>query len=546
VSTARALAPLTPTAVYNVRAAPYNATGNGNSDDTPAISAAASAALVTGGVVYFPAGIYGYTSLPAHFGITYRGEHETASILKPLIDTHGVTLEDYNIGLGAINFEYLGFNGINTTGKACFKNAGTLDRTQQSYGLNVERCIIQNFNVGAALRSWRNVRILNNWFQNVTTGIDITGFLLDIFINNNYIVYASGAGAGTSAGIVVNSFNFTGSGGVSRPETVYIFDNEIFGFSVGLSLLSGLNVRAILNDIEALQIGIEITSVEAGLAIKDNYIEVDGAAAINGIMAHGLGGALTEGKINIEGNTVIGTATVAASGIEINDAGNQNQDHVRIIGNIVNGWTKADIRVNNGNDVRIEGNNCVTAAPAQANIYLVCGVGPSQIVVDDNTVATSIAASNTALISSGLIDLGINTINGVRTGGRDTWITPTFSAGDYTASGSMTWRVIAGNVTTMAYALHNRRLTVSFVVNGPTVGAPLSNELRVKIPGGFTATKTMYGSCLINDNGSFAIGISHVSAGGRVIAFGKAGGANFAASTRNTGFFGTISFEINP
>ncbi len=44
--------------LIDVRAAPYNATGNGTTNDAPAIQAAINAAAVAGGVVWFPPGIY--------------------------------------------------------------------------------------------------------------------------------------------------------------------------------------------------------------------------------------------------------------------------------------------------------------------------------------------------------------------------------------------------------------------------------------------------------------------------------------------------------
>lgn len=46
------------TTVYNVKSAPYNATGDGSTDDTTAVQAAITACGTSGGTVYFPAGTY--------------------------------------------------------------------------------------------------------------------------------------------------------------------------------------------------------------------------------------------------------------------------------------------------------------------------------------------------------------------------------------------------------------------------------------------------------------------------------------------------------
>jgi parallel beta-helix repeat protein len=46
------------TTIYNVKNAPYNATGDGSTDDTTAVQAAITACGTSGGTVYFPAGTY--------------------------------------------------------------------------------------------------------------------------------------------------------------------------------------------------------------------------------------------------------------------------------------------------------------------------------------------------------------------------------------------------------------------------------------------------------------------------------------------------------
>lgn len=64
-----------PTGVVNVRAAPFNAAGDGVTDDTAAIQAAIDSLSLTGGVVFFPPGTYLHTgiSLTSLRGITLQG-----------------------------------------------------------------------------------------------------------------------------------------------------------------------------------------------------------------------------------------------------------------------------------------------------------------------------------------------------------------------------------------------------------------------------------------------------------------------------------------
>lgn len=533
-------------AVFNVK--DFGAFGDNSHNDYIAINAAQLAALAAGGgTVFFPKGTYLIgTSLTARFGITYRGEHEYDSIIKPSADVHGFTMEEYGVGLGAINFEHLGFNGISTTGKAAIKNAGTADRTQQSYGFNMRYCNIQNFNVAIALRSWRNVRISNNWFQNVTQGIDLTGWLLDIFIDTNWIVYATGAGAGTKDAITINSFNFVTVGGVSRPETVHVHNNVLYGFDYAVRAVSGLNIRITDNDIQAILVGIDFTSIEASLVIDNNYIQGSGSACTNGIIGHGLGSVLSQPSVSITKNLVIGSSTAATSvGIEINDAGNSNQDNVTLFDNTVISWSVADIRVNNGNGIKLLHNKSYSAASTYG-IRIAGSVGTSRIVLDENIVSLSISYANALLISSGAIRNGVNTIAGVRVGGQGNWTTPAFAAGDFTASGTMTWTLAAGDVDTYAYTVKDRVMTVSFALKQTTVGGVLGTTLKIKIPAGFVATKNMFSATAnILDNAVIKPGYAYVLATGTVINVEKQDGTNWTAAADTTAVYGQISFEVD-
>src|SRR5205085_11047721 len=62
-----------------------------------------------------------------------------------------------------------------------------------------------------------------------------------------------------------------------------------------------------------------------------------------------------------------------------------------------------------------------------------------------------------------------------------------FSAGDYTASGSMTWTVASGDVQTDTYVQRGTFVTLTSTINTSTVGGTPAGELRKAIPGGFTA-----------------------------------------------------------
>jgi hypothetical protein len=125
------------------------------------------------------------------------------------------------------------------------------------------------------------------------------------------------------------------------------------------------------------------------------------------------------------------------------------------------------------------------------------------------------------------------------------WTTPSFSAGDYTASESMTWTVASGDVTTSAYSITGKRMTWAFQIDTTTVGGTPSNELRIAIPGSKTATKTMSNAVQLLDNNTYVSGFCFVLAGETTLRIRRSDNANFTASTNLTYVNGQITFEIN-
>ncbi len=125
------------------------------------------------------------------------------------------------------------------------------------------------------------------------------------------------------------------------------------------------------------------------------------------------------------------------------------------------------------------------------------------------------------------------------------WTTPAFDAAFFTASGSMTWTVEAGDVTTYAYAIIGKIMTVAFTLYTTTVGGTPSATLYIKVPASKTVTKAMTNPVSLLDNMVRSIGIATVAAGGQQIAITRTDVANWTASTNQTYVLGQITFEIN-
>jgi hypothetical protein len=124
------------------------------------------------------------------------------------------------------------------------------------------------------------------------------------------------------------------------------------------------------------------------------------------------------------------------------------------------------------------------------------------------------------------------------------WITPTFSAGNYTGSASMTWTVDAGDVNTQRYALRNKDLHVHFDIATTTVGGTPNTQLRIGSGafGSFTFAATDITAGWAVDNGTAANHL--VIASSNEIANWRTDTGNWSASTNNTRVAGSICGEV--
>ena len=127
------------------------------------------------------------------------------------------------------------------------------------------------------------------------------------------------------------------------------------------------------------------------------------------------------------------------------------------------------------------------------------------------------------------------------------WITPTFAAGNFTASGSMTWTVGAGAVTTMKYKLSGHTITVAWSIGATTTGGTASTQLLIGNGqwGSFTATAQMVNAAgLLIDNSVRTTGYVIVTAAGTTIANNRTDNANWVLSA-GTQTFAEITFEVD-
>ena len=88
------------------------------------------------------------------------------------------------------------------------------------------------------------------------------------------------------------------------------------------------------------------------------------------------------------------------------------------------------------------------------------------------------------------------------------WTAVPFNAADFTAAAG-TWTVIAGDVITFRYTLVGKIMFVALYVRGNV--STTTGELRVKIPGGYTAAAQSRMTCQVNDITSWTTGIMYTN-----------------------------------
>jgi hypothetical protein len=124
------------------------------------------------------------------------------------------------------------------------------------------------------------------------------------------------------------------------------------------------------------------------------------------------------------------------------------------------------------------------------------------------------------------------------------WITPTYSAGHFTASGSMTWTVESGDVVTYRFRLDGRTMMIQFGLQTTTVGGTPSNQLRIATPWGFVSTVNQYNTVYVLDNNVRGVGQVVAAAGTTFLFVTTPSAGNWSASANQTYLYGQIAFEV--
>lgn len=243
-------------------------------------------------------------------------------------------------------------------------------------------------------------------------------------------------------------------------------------------------------------------------------------------------------------------------------ASTQRQVKLLTIANIDTAAVTATVRLNNGGTTRT-----IAKVVLAVNSTLVYTDGEGFRVIDANgAIQGAIAAppgSTTQVLFNDAGSYGadagmtydkaadiLSLVGGYKERSRSVamgeWTTPAFNAGDFTAGGAQTWTVGSGDVITYEYSLVGKKLTVAFVILTSTIGGTPNPDLRIAVPGGFSAAKRTLNPILVLDGGTFAAGFAQVLAGGTTISLTHIDAVtNWANQTDSAGVLGEITFEVN-
>ncbi len=311
----------------NVRSSPYNAAGDGVTDDTAAISAAVKAVAGTGKAVYLPAGTYLVDPTANQTGGIRLGSNMTL-LLDPqaVLQARSTSTQDYALvtvsGCSNVNISGGTFNGNNLDNAIptpTTVEAGDCLHIVGSRNVVVEGCVVQNaFNDGVYVGDdSANITVCGITSRfNRRHGMSITsgqGFHL---VNSTF--HGATGSVETAGGPMVNGCGVDVEANANESIRMVLAANNRFTGNRSAGFAWGILKAANASTSDVFVIGNTVSGNQSGLNgenttrswVVNNTVSSESAF---GIYIHdGMNGTL------VQGNTVSGTGTGGdGAGIEI-------------------------------------------------------------------------------------------------------------------------------------------------------------------------------------------------------------------------------------
>lgn len=456
----------------------FGAVGDGVADDTAAITAAITSVTTSFGAVHIPRGIYKITStLPAPRGVSVYGDGGIATVIK-CYDCDGFTSTagvawDQNMVFYR-DFTLQAITGTNRTG---FRVA-TLPYSGEQDGYYLRNLRFFGWDTSIYFGSCWQSYVTECYIENTNTGIRMDGHAVLDVIDKCQIIHGSGGfGAATNLGV-----HF----GTTDIEANILSNSFIYGFQTCVKMDEPWHCTVKDNTMLSAappgtggMIGISFTTVKEHLNITGNMIEAQVQA---GSSFTGIFGAPTftpsNGQTVIQNNRIWDDLSAGASsiGIQLNDAGNTNQNNVVIENNNFTGFTTYDIVVYNGNNIAVQHNDCRSSGVPTYNI--VFSGSQTAVFARENRCAKAIFAESAYAIN-GQLRLDNNTQAGAFVGLRNN---ATYDPGSLADGAGVTTTVTVtgaalGDFAQASFSLDLQGITVTAWVSAAnTVSVRFQNE----------------------------------------------------------------------
>ena len=408
-------------------------------------SQSGGATLSVSGTVHVPAsaGCFRITSaITMKHGVSLVGEGGIGSCI--MADDTDALSYAYNAYYGQPQVSGIFLYGVNpSAARTAIKRTQTVADadTDTQYGLSIQNTLIWGFDTAIDVTTMRNLWVTNSYFQNVNNCAKINGFSFGIRLQGVQCSRASGDGLGSIGdGFVTSPYTYTTGSqlGAIGPEGIEINQSQIFGFNTALWFKKGAFYTVTNSDVLALVDGLRFGDVFGGLYVKNTYFDMQGSAVQHAIWGESIAASHSANhQTLIEGNTLLGTNTVAASCIQINEPGTTNQFNVNILSNHCRGFVAYDLVAYLPGSMTVEGNFFKsTGVTDSINI----GARQTGVIKVEKNEAVSTIAAVAGDVTSGYVRLCNNVSSGSTLDGCDIY-TPTIhgsmTAGAINSSGNI-------------------------------------------------------------------------------------------------------------
>lgn len=337
--------------VVNVKADPFNAKGDGTTDDTAACQAAIDS--ISSGTVYFPPGLYSVSGLVMKPGVRLRGEGKLASTL--VARANSISLVSYvapslqnGFEIGELGFSAGGFSsviGINLSGADATRRLSIV-KLEALYLAGLAQGVLLYYNANVVLIDcFANACNGGFWFNNCA---DVSGSALSAQNGSGYGFYISGGAGAFDEGIKLANCSTNGQTfgiGISGQDWGQLVNCSFTTCAGGpISIDNSTNWRISNTDIAAAApvTGLTITATCMNIQVSDCYIALNniGIQVLGSrhTIANNIFQSQTNTDVNITGNYMSVQGNVCEStGVPFSIVEQSPSNYNSFVGNVTNG-----------------------------------------------------------------------------------------------------------------------------------------------------------------------------------------------------------------